>query len=155
MFVTKTGNKLFIRLTFLVAFIMLTAIEVFSLPTGPPAKVEEAFKQQFPSVSDVKWEQNERHFIANFKDQKTLMKVFFDSVGNKLESEKEIEIADLPEKVVLYLKTQDETAKIIKANRIDKTIGNRDIVLYDVVAKVHSKKSTYTISKDGYLTSRR
>lgn len=117
----------------------------------PPSKVENAFKEQFPSIQDVRWAKNDNNYIAEFKDHNIPVKVLFDSSGNFVESEKEIEVSALPEKVVQYITTQDETAKIYKAYRIEKNGQRKE--LYDVVAKIHYKKSRITISRDGYLTS--
>jgi hypothetical protein len=147
----KNGGKS-LRLSFLVALILAESVNLFAITFGPPSKVESAFKEQFPAIEAVKWETSDNNFIAKFKEKNSIVKVFFDSLGNLLESEKEIPIDELPEKVVLYLKTQDDGVKIFKAYKIEK--NERHQVLYDVVAKVHFKKSTFTISKDGYLTSR-
>jgi hypothetical protein len=147
----KNGGKS-LRLSFLVALILAESVTSFAITFGPPSKVESAFKEQFPSIESVRWETSDNSFIAKFREKNSIVKVFFDSLGNFLESEKEIPIEDLPEKVVLYLKTQDEGAKIIKAYKIEK--NSRHQILYDVVARVQFKKSTFTISKDGYLTSR-
>jgi hypothetical protein len=133
-------------------FILIGNLSAFSIQLGPPSKVEAAFKEHFPDVNNVIWEQDDRCFIANYKEKNTIARVFFDSLGNILESEKEISIKDLPEKVILYIRTQDETAKIIKAYKIEKK--DQRIELYDVVAKIQFKRTKITISRDGYLTSR-
>jgi hypothetical protein len=148
----KNGGKT-LRQSVLLALIIAESFSVFAISFGPPSKVEDAFKLEFPTVEDVKWESSDNKFIAQFKEKHSLIRVFFDSLGNLLESEQEIPVEELPEKVILYIKTQDETAKILKAYKINKKEG-RTKELYDVVAKVHYKKSTFTISKDGYLTSR-
>ena len=117
----------------------------------PPSKVEIAFKQQFPSVNDVKWAKNDNTFIAAFMDKDALVKVSFDPTGKFVESQKEIPVDQLPQRVLAYIMTQDETAKIIKIYKIEKNSQPKE--LYDVVAKIHNKRSLITISKDGYLTS--
>lgn len=147
----KPPTKLVVCKAILIAFFLVQKADAASMDP-PPTKVETAFKEQFPSINDVKWAKGDNTFIAEFKENNSLMRVSFDTSGNVLESETEIDVKDLPEKVVLYVTTQDETAKILKAYKIVKT--DRHKVLYDVVAKIHYKKTKITISSDGYLTSR-
>ena len=150
-FSMKTPTRLVVFKAVLIALLVVQKADAASFDP-PPTKVETAFKEQYPSVDDVKWAKSDHTFIAQFKENNTLMKISFDTLGNVIESETEIEVADLPEKVVLYITTQDETAKIYKAYKIVKR--DRHKVMYDVVAKIHYKKTKITISNDGYLTSR-
>jgi hypothetical protein len=135
-----------------VLVLFLSTEKTSAISFDPPSKVETAFREQFPSINEVKWAKSDNTFVAEFKDNNYPVRVSYDTLGNFMESEKEIAIEDLPAKVLLYINTQDETAKILKAYRIEKK-GQR-AELYDVVAKIHYKKSRITVSKDGYLTSR-
>jgi hypothetical protein len=150
MFLMNVSSKLTICSAALIFF--LAPQRTIAVTQDPPSKVEFAFKQQFPSINEVKWAKSDNTFVAEFKDKHTQVKASFDSSGNFVESEQEIDIAELPQKVVLYILTQDETAKIFKAYKIERAGGTQK-VLYDVVARIHYKKSKITISKDGYLTS--
>lgn len=150
-FSMKTPTRLVVCSAVLSAFLIIQKSDA-AVSDPPPTKIETAFKEQYPLVSDVKWAKSDHTFIAQFKENNSVMKVSFDTLGNMLESETEIDVKELPEKVVLYITTQDESAKIMKAYKIVKK--DRHKVLYDVVAKIHYKKTKITISNDGYLTSR-
>lgn len=147
----KAPTKLVAFKAVLIIFLLMQKADA-AMMDPPPSKIETAFKEQYPSIHDVKWAKSDNTYIAQFKENASFVKVSFDTSGNVLESETEIPVEELPQKVVLYITTQDETAKIIKAYKIEKK--DRHKVVYDVVAKIHSKKTKITISSDGYLTSR-
>lgn len=149
MFLKKPFSKFAICAIVWTTFTLTAIAQV--MVQDPPSIVESAFKTQYPSVHSVKWAKSDASYIAEFKEKDAHVKALYDSAGNFIESEQAIEVSELPENVVLYIMTQDETAKILKAYKIVRAGQRKE--LYDVVAKIHYKKSRITVSRDGYLTS--
>jgi hypothetical protein len=89
-----------------------------------PAPVKAALQKQYPNASEVKWDKEGEKFEASFDLNKIDNSVLFDSKGNILETEEEIELTQLPKEVLEYVinnyKGQNvkEAAKITDANGI-------------------------------------
>ncbi len=89
-----------------------------------PALVKASFQKQYPNIKEVKWDKEGEKFEASFDLNKIDNSVLFDSKGNILETEEEIELAQLPKGVLEYVinnyKGQNvkEAAKITDANGI-------------------------------------
>jgi hypothetical protein len=141
-----------------IAYLYLLVFTLFShlvlagpLVSTPPDSIELALKKMFPNATDLKWENKDAAYVASFQTENTKMKASFDTQGNLLEQECEIEVSSLPSTVRLFIETQDEGAKILKASKIEQANNS---VVYDVIIKSDNKKTKLTISKDGFLTSR-
>lgn len=120
----------------------------------PPGNVQATFTQKFPEAGKVKWEhhpEEKKEFLASFILTGIKMKAYFDKNGTWIETEKEIHIKELPERVLLSIRTQYPSEKIISAYEIQK---DKKMLLYEVVLKTEHAKTNLVISNDGYFTSR-
>ena len=88
-----------------------------------PKEVKKTFSKKYPNISDVKWsKENSDAFEAEFNLNGTKTSVVIKEEGNIEETESAINIKDLPQNVVPYIKdnyagyTITETAKIVDEN---------------------------------------
>lgn len=86
-----------------------------------PAAVREAFSKKFPNVSDVDWgKENANEWEAEFEQNGSAISANFRADGAWLETEVEIQIADLPKPVQSALKGK----KVKEAARIERADGS-------------------------------
>jgi hypothetical protein len=141
------------------AFMLFFAMPGFTQDgkdTDPSNSVMQAFTQKFPHADRIKWgktAEEKKPLVADFTVNKTRMRAFFDKNGNLVETEKEIDFKELPERVVLSIRTQYPNDRILKAFEIEKE-QNQNASIYEVVLKTENEKTSLIVSKDGYFTSR-
>ncbi|MBI1782236.1 MAG: PepSY-like domain-containing protein [Sphingobacteriales bacterium] len=88
-----------------------------------PTAVKTAFTKQYPGVN-AKWEKEKGKYEAGFKQQNGLdMSVLYESNGTMVESEVDIKVADLPAKVLNYVKEYYKGKKIKEGAKITKADG--------------------------------
>lgn len=142
-------------LTFVfILFFSLAGFTQDDKDTNPPTNIAQKFSERFPKADRIKWEkieEDKKPFIAQFTLDKVDMRAFFDKNGNLVEVEKAINPKELPERVLLSIRTQYPHEKIIRAYDIEKDQKNH---LYEVVLKTDLGKTSLVVSKDGYFTSR-
>ena len=86
-----------------------------------PVAVKNAFAKSFPNTAVKKWDKEDGNYEANFsKDGKT-MSATFDANGNWKETETDIQVGELPEAVVSYVKSNYKGATIKEAAVLSNT----------------------------------
>lgn len=114
-----------------------------------PDAIESAFEQKFPNAKKVKWEKEEDgNYEAEFILNDQEMSATFSPSATLLETETELEINELPQKVQDAFKSNYPTAKILEAAKITMADG---IVYYETEAKINGKKTDVLFSPDGQL----
>ncbi|MFT6202878.1 MAG: hypothetical protein ACJAZY_001433 [Spirosomataceae bacterium] len=97
-----------------------------------PEPVKVALKKAFPDAKKVGWEKEGKGIEASFDNGKDEMLVVFDTTGNIIETEKEIEFSDLPAKVQGALKGKKvkEAAIIMRGNKTmyEAEVGGKDLL---------------------------
>ena len=88
-----------------------------------PAPVKTAFQKQYPTATDVKWDKEGEKFEASFDLTKIDNSVLFDAQGNILETEVEIELNQLPNGILDYVKTNYEGQSVKEAAKITDAKG--------------------------------
>lgn len=83
-----------------------------------PAAVKTAFQKNFPQANVEKWEKEGANFEAEFELNKTDQSVLFDAQGNIIETEIEIELSQLPNGVLDYVKTNYKGQSVKEAAKI-------------------------------------
>lgn len=86
---------------------------------NPPQAVRTAFAQKFPGITDVDWNREKNgDWEAEFEQNDTEMSANFSAAGQWLETETEINAADLPASVraALQGKKIKEAARILRAD---------------------------------------
>lgn len=96
-----------------------------SKATGtPPDAVTAAFKQMFPTVTDVKWgKEDGTEWEGEFTLNGNEMSANFSEDGKWIETETEIEISALPTAVVDGINATYPGAKITEANVVKNANG--------------------------------
>lgn len=102
--------------------------------TEVPTSVTAAFKNQYGSATEVKWEKEAENFEASFDLAKTDLSVLFNAQGKVLEVEEEIELKQLPSVVLDYVKSKYKSESIEEAAKITDSNG---VVTYE--AEVNDK----------------
>jgi len=88
-----------------------------------PASVKTAFQKNFPQAKVEKWEKEGVNFEAEFELNKSEQSVLFDAQGGIIETEIEIEISELPNGIVDYVKTNYKGQSVKEAAKISDTKG--------------------------------
>lgn len=105
-----------------------------------PAAVREAFSKKFPGVSDADWDkENAQEWEAEFEQNGKDISANFRADGTWLETETEIQFADLPAPVQATLKGKKvkEAARIERADGstvFEAEVGRKDL-LFDSAGK--------------------
>lgn len=115
-------------LTLAIAALALTAsaqdgfaLDIF-YPPQIPVEVQSKLEELHPGADDVAWEVEDGNYEAEFEVNDMDHEVIFDPMGKVLYSEKEIQPAELPQRVSSYLgeaypgKKVSEASKSIDAN---------------------------------------
>ena len=106
-------NKLFL-LFFFISFHKLV----------PPSVVLEAFKQKFPSATQIKWSKENTHeYEADFKMNNISYSANFNDKGLWLETESPIGLELLPEPVKKSINPKDKVNHVYKIDRADGSIN--------------------------------
>lgn len=83
-----------------------------------PTPVKTAFQKQYPNTKEVKWDKEGEKFEASFDLNKIDNSVLLDAQGNILETEVEIELNQLPNGVLDYVKTNYKGQPVKEAAKI-------------------------------------
>lgn len=94
-----------------------------------PAAVKTKFASLYPSAKNVKWEKEDGKYEAEFKQNRTEVSILIDGAGNFLQTETEITISSLPQRVLDYEAKQLSGKKIKEAVKIVDVTGK---VTYEV-----------------------
>ena len=97
-----------------------------------PAPVKTAFQKNFPQAKVEKWEKEGVNFEAEFELNKSEQSVLFDAQGGIIETEIEIEISELPNGILDYVKKNYKGQSVKEAAKITDTKGT---LTYEVEIK--------------------
>ena len=97
-----------------------------------PASVKTAFQKNFPQVKADKWEKEGVNFEVEFEMNKSEQSVLFDAQGDIIETEIEIEISELPNRILDYVKKNYIGQSVKEAAKITDTKGT---LTYEVEIK--------------------
>lgn len=88
-----------------------------------PASVKTTFQKNYPQAKVEKWEKEGVNFEAEFEFNKSEQSVLFDAQGGIIETEIEIEISELPNGIVYYVKANYQGQSVKEAAKISDTKG--------------------------------
>ena len=97
-----------------------------------PIPVKTAFQKNFPQAKVEKWEKEGINFEAEFELNKSEQSVLFDAQGDIIETEIEIEISELPNRILDYVKKNYIGQSVKEAAKITDTKGT---LTYEVEIK--------------------
>lgn len=129
---TQPKNKNIMNMQKTIALFICFTITLGTFATNIPVAVKDTFSKRYPHITKVKWDKESENYEASFDVNKVDCSVLFDSNGAILETEMEIELADLPSVVLNYIKTNYGGKKAKEAARITDAKG---IVVYEIELK--------------------
>lgn len=145
--IIKRGNLM--RKLFLVIAVFLFSVSLNAQDLKVPVIVKDAFKKLYPKATNIQWDkEGKNEFEVNFKNENDKISVVFDKGGNLLETETEIEVNNLPEKVLQYVKEKYSDHKITEAAKI--VDGKGKTTFEAQITKGKSKKDLI-FTEDGQL----
>jgi len=112
-----------------------------------PESVKNTFAQTYPKASHVKWDQEINNYEADFRVDGKNGSIWYDTRGNCVKSEEQIDVHELPKEAREYIhKTYpsgvpDEARKVLKGKMTSYTVEVRDRdISFDHDGKVISDK---------------
>lgn len=111
-----------------------------------PAPVRSAFEKKYPELKKVEWEKEDGNFEAEFKVKGKEVAVVFDGGGQWLQTETELEKADLPQHVLQFLEKDYPGFKLEEACLI-KTSANESY--YELEVEKGKSEFEITLSDKG------
>ncbi len=115
------------------AVLILITAGLFSFTKDDiPAAVKAKFATEYPSVKKVKWDNEEGKFEAHFTLNEVETSVLYDASGNKLETEIEINVSELPKGVADYLAKNYAGEKVKEAAKIT---NGKGVVTFEAEVK--------------------
>jgi len=97
-----------------------------------PETIETNFASLYPKADEVRWEKEKGEYEAEFEVDEKEMSVLFDSIGNFIESEVEIELTELPATITKFIKDELTEVKVREASKITDAKG---VVTYELEIK--------------------
>lgn len=138
---------------FVLAFIASTTAIAQKISSDKvPSEVREAFKKKFALVTSAKWEkESETEFEVSFKENKEEYSAKFDKTGKWLETEREMESAQLPASVQATLKAEFAGFQIKEAEEVEASDLGK---IYEVALKNKSESYEVKFSLEGKVLNK-
>lgn len=127
------------KISILAAAILISTASLFA---NPGAKLLKAFNSSFPNAHNVKWHEDDKGFLASFKESDMLVKVNYDKNGEFVSSLRYYPENKLPLNVLMSLKKRFPEKQIFGVTEVTTV----DAVNYYV--KMQDDKRWYTVKSD-------
>lgn len=135
------------------AVLSMVAISASSYGIDVPKAIADAFAKKFPAATNIKWgKENAKEYEAEFKLNGRAISANFLTDGSWVETESEINAAELPAAVTTFLQTSYKAAAVLKVFKIEKAKGN---ITYEVEIKTSDKKKELIFNADGTLVKKK
>ena len=137
------------KIKFILAIACLSIITSLSAQTKVPAAAMNAFKEKFPTATNVKWDkENKTEYEASFSLNGKKGSANFTDKGVWMETEKGIEKTAAPKAVLDAVKKAWPTATINQVYEIDTKDSKH---YFEVEYTINGKKKEAKIAADGTM----
>ncbi len=85
----------------------------------PPENIKEAFEARFGEVKNVKWEQEDNNWEADFKNSEGKFSAVFDKDANWMETERDIKPDELPENIRQVLMEEYDDYEVDEVEEVE------------------------------------
>lgn len=130
------------KILVLMSAITLMWCSLASAQTTAPEKVNAQFKTLYPNVKDVKWVMEDGNYLGLFTSDKKEMAVQINEKGDLVQTEKRLDISELPKASQEYL-TKNYAG--VKFDRASEVTDDSKVKRYQAV----SKDKTVVFDADG------
>ena len=90
----------------------------------PQERTEKSFEISNPNAKDVSWEKDGEFVEVEFTENGIEKSILYNSEGNVVESETEIDVDQLPEAILLFIADNYPEAEIEEAETLENTEGS-------------------------------
>ncbi len=115
----------------IVFLFILSLLTLSTKATDVPTAVKDAFAKKYPNIAKVKWDKENENYEASFDLNEYDCSVLFDANGNILETEMEMELNQLPNGVLDYVKNHYNK----KAKEVAKITDSKGTVTFEIELK--------------------
>jgi uncharacterized membrane protein YkoI len=140
--------KKLIMLSSLAAIITFSACAQGLDASKVPAAVKTAFAKKFPGATAEWGKENSKEYEAEFKMNGKSASANFLTDGSWVETEMEINNAELPQPAANAVKTKYPGATVLKVYKIDNAKGE---TTYEAEIKTGNKKKELVLKADGTI----
>jgi hypothetical protein len=138
------NNNVMKKYTILSAFAILP---LFIIAANPPQQVVDAFKSKFPNAEEVRWEkEGDLAWEAEFEVDEIDQSAVFSSDGKWQETEKEMNISDLPAPIAESFRKNFPKAKMKNAEQIEHAQKG---MMYEIEYRVGFRMKEELYTADG------
>ena len=96
--------------------------------TKVPEIVSKSLLSKYPNAKNIKWDKEENNYEASFENNKIENSVLFSANGKIIETEVEINTAQLPKSILNYIGKNYKDQKVKEAAKI---ISEKGIITYE------------------------
>ncbi len=132
----------------MIATIAVASIGVYGQNVTPPKEVQDVFLKEFKTAQNVKWEQEENEWEAEFKVDGKEMSASYDNSGKWLETETQVKITDLSAEIHKAINLQFNGWEIEKIEGINKPDFNG----YEIELENGETETEIIVSSAGEIT---
>lgn len=120
-------------------------------PEQVPSNIISAFQNKFPKAKEIEWEMIKADFEVTFEIGEVEWSAKYDPSGKLIETEYEIKVSELPQKVRQSIENEYPKCKIKEAEKV--TLADNSVV-YEVEVKKDKKFYEVQVSIDGKILKR-
>ena len=137
------------KIKFILGIVCLSLATILNAQTKVPAAAESAFKQKFPSATNVKWDkENKNEYEAAFILDGKKGSANFSSTGEWLETEVGVALTTVPAEVLAAVKNAYPASTVKEVFSIETKAGKH---YYEVEYTIGKKTNEVKVTAEGAI----